>query len=150
MKTTWGRLLTCGRLVIGLSCAVALLAQTVVRSTWDGVYTKAQADRGKDLYVHQCLDCHGEDLEGDPENPPLTTPAFVYKWNSLSVGDLFERVHRDMPPDKMGTLTRQKAADLVAFLLSFNKFPSGAQELPPDLQALRQIRFDATPPDAKK
>ncbi len=135
--------------ILGLAMSV-LAAQSVVHSTWDGVYTKAQADRGKDLYVHQCLDCHGEDLEGDPENPPLTTPAFVYKWNSLTVGDLFDRVHRDMPPDKMGTLTRQKAADLVAFLLSFNKFPAGAQELPPDLQALRQIRFDATPPDAKK
>jgi quinoprotein glucose dehydrogenase len=59
------------------------------------------------------------------------------------VGDLFERVHRDMPPDKRGTLTRQKAADLVAFLLSFNKFPAGDMELPPDLAALRQIRIDA-------
>jgi S-disulfanyl-L-cysteine oxidoreductase SoxD len=150
MKTTWGRLSTCGRLVIGLLCAVAILAQTAIRSTCDGVYTKSQADRGKDLYIHQCLDCHGDDLEGDPENPALTTPAFVYKWNTLTVADLFERVHRDMPPDKRGTLTRQKAADLVAFLLSFNKFPAGDQELPPDLQALHQIRIDATPPDRSK
>ncbi|MGD1072369.1 MAG: cytochrome c [Bryobacteraceae bacterium] len=135
--------------ILGLAVSV-LGAQSVAHSTWDGVYTKSQADRGKDVYVHQCLDCHGDDLEGDPENPPLATPAFVYKWNSLTVGDLFERVHRDMPPDKMGTLTRQKAADLVAFLLSFNKFPPGNRELPPDLTALRQIRFDASPPEATK
>ena len=108
MTSTWDRRYRLS--ILGLAVSV-LAAQSVVHSTWDGVYTKAQADRGKDLYVHQCLDCHGEDLEGDPENPPLTTPAFVYKWNSLTVGDLFERVHRDMPPDKMGTLTRQKAAD---------------------------------------
>ena len=50
-----------------------LLAQTPWRSTWDGVYTKAQADRGK-TYTRQCLECHGDDLEGDPENPPLTRP----------------------------------------------------------------------------
>jgi len=35
--------------------------------------------------------------------------------------DLFERIHRDMPPDKRDTLIRQRAADLVAFLLSFNR-----------------------------
>jgi len=133
-------------LVLGVLGASGLLAQTDWRSTWDGVYTRAQADRGKDLYVQQCLDCHGDDLEGDPENPPLATPAFTDKWNSLAVADLFERVHRDMPPDNRGTLTRQKAADLVAFLLSFNRFPPGDRELPADLAALRLIRFDATPP----
>ena len=129
----------------------ALLALAVLgRSTWDGVYSKAQANRGRDLYNTQCLECHGSDLMGDPENPPLTTPAFVYKWNSLTVGDLFERVHRDMPPDKRGTLTRRKAADLVAFILSYNGFPSGDGELPPDLPALREIRFDAERPEHAK
>jgi hypothetical protein len=37
----------------------------------------------------------------------------------------------------------------VAFLLSFNRFPSGDIELPADLAVLRRIRFDATPPDGK-
>jgi quinoprotein glucose dehydrogenase len=123
-----------------------LIAQTVSRSTWDGIYTAAQANRGKELYKAQCLDCHGDDLEGDPENPPLTSPAFVYKWNSLTVGDLYDRVHRDMPPDKPNTLTRQKAADLTAFILRFNGFPAGEKELPGDLPALREIRFDAVRP----
>ena len=130
--------------------AFALLAQTAARSVWDGTYTKAQADRGKDLYDRLCQDCHGDDLEGDPENPPLATPAFVYKWNSLTVGDLFERVHRDMPLNDRGTLTRQKAVDLVAFVLSFNQFPAGDRELPPELAALRQIRIDATRLDGKR
>ena len=129
---------------------LALLAQIASRSTWDGVYTHAQADRGKHLYERQCLDCHGDDLEGDPENPALATPSFVYKWNGLTVGDLFERVHRDMPLNNRGALTRQKAVDLVAFVLSFNQFPAGGRELPPDLAALRQIRIDATRPDGKR
>jgi quinoprotein glucose dehydrogenase len=133
----------------GIVLVLGLAAQTALRSTWDGVYTKAQADRGEGLYNQLCRDCHGDDLLGDPENPPLTTGAFVYKWNSLTLGDMFERVHRDMPPDHRGTLTRQKAADLVAYILSFNKFPEGSRELPPDLPALREIRFDATPPEKK-
>jgi quinoprotein glucose dehydrogenase len=130
--------------------AFGLLAQTAARSVWDGIYTKAQADRGKGLYDHVCEECHGDDLEGDPENPPLATPAFVYKWNSLTVGDLFERIHRDMPLDNRGTLTRQKAVDLVAYLLSFNQFPAGDRELPADLAALRQIRIDAARPEGKE
>jgi quinoprotein glucose dehydrogenase len=133
-----------------LILAFGLVAQTASRSTWDGVYTAAQANRGKDLYARQCLDCHGDDLEGDPENPALATSSFVYKWNGLTVGDLFERVHRDMPQNNRGTLTRQKAADLVAFLLSFNRFPAGERELPAELEALRRIRIDATPPERKK
>jgi mono/diheme cytochrome c family protein len=134
-------------LVLGAS---GLLAQTIWRSNWDGVYTKAQAESGKQLYIRECLDCHGDDLEGDPENPPLATPAFIDKWNTLTLGDLFERIHRDMPADNRGTLKRRNAAELVAFILSFNKFPAGDQELPAELAALRRIRFDAVPPDRKQ
>ena len=136
--------------VILLLGGFALVAQIAPRSTWDGVYTQAQAVRGKDLYASQCRECHGDDLEGDPENPPLTTPAFIDKWNSLTVGDLFERIHRDMPANHRGALTRQKAVDLLAFLLSSNQFPAGDRELPPDLAVLRGIRIDAAPPDRKK
>lgn len=130
--------------------AFGVLAQTASRSTWDGVFTETQADRGQALYDRQCFDCHGDDLEGDAEHPALAAGAFVYKWNGLTLGDLFERIHRDMPIDRRGTLTRQQAVDLVAFLLSFNKFPAGDKELPPDLAALRQIRFDAAKPDREK
>jgi quinoprotein glucose dehydrogenase len=131
------------KLAIAAIAAIALPAQSGLRSTWDGVYTKAQADRGKELYGRLCAECHGEDLEGDPENPPLATSSFVYKWNGLTVGDLFERVHKDMPANRRGSLTRRKAADLVAYLLSFNKFPAGDSELAAELAELRQIRFDA-------
>jgi quinoprotein glucose dehydrogenase len=130
-------------------CVCGLLADTPV-STWDGVYTQAQAERGKSVYIRECLDCHGDDLEGDPENPPLATPAFIDKWNTLTLGDLFERIHRDMPADNRDTLTRRNAAELVAFILSFNKFPAGDRELPAELAGLRLIRFDAVPPERKQ
>lgn len=149
MKT---RATACAILILGAS---GILAQSSSRSTpkttWDGVYTKAQAERGRDVYDHQCLECHGEELEGDVvEHPALSGSGFLYKWNGLTVGDLFERIHRDMPMDRPGTLTRQKAADATAFLLGFNGFPAGLQELPAELPALREIRFDASKPDKKK
>jgi cytochrome c len=134
-----------------LLVALAVLAQPAARSTWDGVYTKAQSERGKTLYDRHCLDCHGDELEGDVvEHPALAGGAFVYKWNGLTVGDLFERIHRDMPMDHPGILSRQNAVDLTAFLLRFNEFPPGESELPADMMALRQIRFDAGKPDRKK
>jgi cytochrome c len=134
-----------------LIAALAVLAQPAARSTWDGVYTKVQSERGKALYDRHCLDCHGDELEGDVvEHPALAGGAFIYKWNGLTVGDLFVRIHRDMPMDHPGTLTRQNAVDLTAFLLRFNEFPLGESDLPADMMALRQIRFDASKPDRKK
>ena len=140
---------TAGAILI--AAALGVLAQPPSRSTWDAVYTRAQAERGRQLYDHHCLDCHGEDLEGDVvEHPALAGDQFLYKWNGQTVGDLFARIHRDMPMDDPGILTRQNAVDLTAFLLRFNGFPDGAQELPPDPRALAQIRFDARKPDSKK
>ncbi len=142
------RATACGILIL---TAIGALAQSSSRSTWDGVYTTAQAGRGRDVYDHQCLECHGEELEGDVvEHPALTGGGFLYKWNGLTVADLFERIHRDMPMDRPGTLTRQKAVDVTAFLLNYNGFPPGDRELPADLPALHEIRFDASRPDKKK
>lgn len=130
--------------------AFAVPAQPPSRSTWDGVYTQEQADRGEDLYARQCAGCHGDQLEGDVvEHPALAGGAFVYKWNGLTVGDLFQRIHRDMPMDHPGSLTRDKAADVTAYLLNANKFPAGDKDLPTDLPELRQIRIDARKPDRK-
>ena len=36
--------------VLALGSAVRLRAQDMSKSVWDGIYTQAQADRGKQLY----------------------------------------------------------------------------------------------------
>ena len=41
-----------------------LRAQDVSSSVWDGVYTQAQADRGKTAYNESCAACHGDQLTG--------------------------------------------------------------------------------------
>jgi len=71
-------------------------------------------------------------------------------WNGLSLGDLFERIRRTMPEDKPGRMTRQQKSDILAYLLSFNKFPAGKTELPHQTEFLNEIRFEATKPDSKK
>jgi mono/diheme cytochrome c family protein len=129
---------------LSLTCALylTLLAQSP-KSVWDGAYSDAQAQRGKELFGKQCASCHGEDLIGQGQTPPLTGDDFKANWNGQTVDDLFEEVQTSMPADHPGTLTRPQAADVVAFLLKSSQFPAGSADLPSDAAALKQIKFEA-------
>jgi len=120
------------------------------RSVWDGVYTEEQAKRGEALYEKQCSACHGDKLAGRESAPPLAGGAFLSNWNGVPLGALFERVRRTMPQTSPGTLTRQQNADVLAYLLSFNKFPAGKTELYRQAEMLREIRIVSEKPAAKK
>jgi S-disulfanyl-L-cysteine oxidoreductase SoxD len=120
------------------------------RSVWDGIYTEEQAKRGESVYHKECAACHGEMLTGGESSPPLTGGAFLANWNGLSVGDLFDRIRKTMPQSAPGRLTRQQDADILAFMLSVNKFPAGKTELYRQSEMLKEIRFEATKPVPKK
>jgi cytochrome c len=116
------------------------------RSVWDGVYNEAQAKRGEAVFIDACANCHGRNLEGADMTPPLTGGAFMSNWDGLSVGDLADRIRISMPLDRPGSLTRQDNADAVAYILKFNQFPAGSEEMPRDIPALKQIAFKASRP----
>jgi quinoprotein glucose dehydrogenase len=126
----------------------ALRAEQTSRSVWEGVYTPEQAKRGESLYSRECASCHGTELSGNDEAPPLAGPAFLANWDSLTVGDLSERVYRTMPPNKLGRLSRQQIADMLGYVLSVNSFPAGKTELDSKTELLKQIRIEATNPKA--
>lgn len=126
---------------------LALVAMQAAASTvWNGAYTDDQAKRGADIYTQRCSSCHGPDLAGLDQAPPLTGTDFNTNWNDLSLNDLFERIRISMPADGPGTLERQQVADVLAFILSKGNFPAGANELPTDSEALKNIKFLATKP----
>jgi cytochrome c len=120
------------------------------RSVWDGVYTEEQARRGEPIYRKECALCHGDMLTGGESAPPLSGGAFLANWNGLTMGDLFDRIRKTMPQTNPGRLTRQQDADILAFMLSINKFPSGKTELYRQSEMLREIRFESAKPAAKK
>jgi mono/diheme cytochrome c family protein len=122
---------------------------TTTRSVWDGVYTQEQAKRGEELYRKECASCHGDTLIGGGGASPLAGGAFLSNWNGLTVGDLFDRIRKTMPQGSPGKLTKQQDADILAYLLSFNKFPAGKTELQKQVEFLKEIRFEATKPEAK-
>jgi mono/diheme cytochrome c family protein len=119
------------------------------RSVWDGVYTEEQAKRGQDLYRKECASCHGDTLVGGGGAAPLTGGTFLSNWSGLTVGDLFDRIRKTMPQGSPGKLTKQQNADILAYLLNFNKFPAGKTELQKQVEFLKEIRFEATKPETK-
>ena len=119
------------------------------RSVWDGVYTEEQAKRGEPVYQKECAACHGAMMTGGESAPPLTGGGFQANWNGLTLGDLFDRIRKTMPQSKPGSLTRQQDADVLAFMLSLNKFPAGKTELYRQSEMLEEIRFETKKPAAK-
>jgi cytochrome c len=126
---------------LALAVVFGLSAQTT-HSVWDGVYSEDQAKRGNTLYSKECASCHGTELTGGESAPPLAGDAFLSNWNGTTVGDLFERIRKSMPQDDPGRLSRQQDADILAFLLSANKFPAGKTDLDRETEVLKLIRFE--------
>jgi mono/diheme cytochrome c family protein len=110
---------------------------------WGGVYTTAEADAGKAAYELRCAGCHRNDLRGGQTGanfaPALGGDDFMLRWDSTGVDRLFRIIRDTMPRGTPGTLGPATARDLVAYLLQFNGFPSGAASLPPDEAALTRI-----------
>jgi hypothetical protein len=119
-------------------------AGPAARSVWDGVYTLNQAKRGA-LKSGLCVECHGSGFVGGPA-PELADPAFTAAWGGRTVGDLFDLIRLTMPDDDPGSLSREVYADLVAYILAVNKFPTGNTEIPIELEPLKLIRIDAAKP----
>jgi len=119
-----------------------LHAQPPTKSVWDGVYTQEQANRGKALYSSECASCHGAELTGGEMAPGLAGGEFISGWDGLTVGDLFERIRISMPQNAPGSLSGQQNADILAFVFSVNKFPTGSTDLPKEAGILKQIKFE--------
>jgi mono/diheme cytochrome c family protein len=114
-------------LVALLATGVALRAQDTPR-IWQGVYTMAQAERGKAVFNTTCLRCHGEDLAGNTA-PALKGDRFRSSWGGDVIDSLFTKVRDTMPPNFGTILEDQVKLDVVTYILQTNGFPAGTTEL---------------------
>lgn len=105
-----------------------------------GVYTAEQAKRGATIYAENCASCHGDTLAGNDPIPTLSGADFQAKWKT--VGDLFDKTSTSMPAMAPGSLTGAQVADVLAYMLSVNKYPAGSTELPGKLEPLMQITIE--------
>ncbi len=111
-----------------------------------GIYSADQAHRGEDLYKKQCTACHGEALDGVGPYPPLSGDDFLSKYTGQPALTVYDMIQKLMPATAPGTLTRPQAADLLAYILSFNKFPAGKTDLPTDEEALKTLTIPKPAP----
>jgi mono/diheme cytochrome c family protein len=102
------------------------------KGIWDGVFTEAQADRGRAaLSQNGCNGCHGVELGGD-RGPALKGERFVADWENGSINRLFLKIRDTMPPLNAEQVTPETKLDIVAYLLKVNGFPSGNSTLDAD------------------
>lgn len=134
--------LSLGMVMLILAPQIAAAQQGRV-SIWDGVYTDAQAERGRALYAQKCSVCHGADLSGDFETPPLVGRFMPY-WSGSTLNVLFEYISTAMPLQKPGALGADANIDIVAFILKGNGIPSGSKGL--SAGSLKTINFDPAKP----
>ena len=126
--------------------AVPMAQGVTARTVWDGVYSEAQAARGKGVYDAQCGFCHQPDLRGQGFAPALVEETFISRWQDGNLGDLFTIVKVTMPQDKPASLPDEEYAAIVAYLLQVNRYPAGQQELHPDPAALKEVVFKRAGP----
>lgn len=115
-------------------------AQDSTRTTADGVYTREQADAGRDLFAYACQSCHAPTQHsGAP---------FQGKWFGRTLGDLFSYLRREMPQTDPGTMSDEEYAALTAYIMRINSMPTGSVPLAADSAALHRIRIDSIPTTA--
>ena len=117
-----------------LVCGFCLLfpsrnfAQTKRATVLDGVYTDAQATRGRAAYERSCANCHAADLSGF-SGPPLKTNLFMDRWREFNLNVLFDLIKDTMPRDAPGSLTEKDYLDIVSHILRTNGISAGSKEL---------------------
>lgn len=91
-------------------------AETTIK---DGVYTDAQAERGKTVYEQHCQACH----------VPAFFEAKFQVWNNQPLIALYDTVSFSMPESNPGGLALQEYTDVMAYIFSMLGYPAGDAEL---------------------
>ncbi len=84
-----------------------------------GVYTKAQAEAGQELFTQNCSGCHNVDFYKSTLNG----------YNNQPLQYLFESIVATMPADRPGALMDSEYEDIMAHILSLLEFPAGEERL---------------------
>jgi len=129
-----------------LSAAVASLVLSAETAQddikiWNGVFTAAQAQRGKADFEKSCSNCHVSDLSGSVRAPALRGDRFMQNWQNGSVAVLFSKIRDSMPANYPETVPEETKIDILAYLLQQNAFPAGSTELKLDETELANIQI---------
>jgi mono/diheme cytochrome c family protein len=126
------RRVVCAALLLATQAEAARARAAAPRTTRDRIYTAAQAERGKQAYMRACVQCHAlEFYRGD----------IMKAWEGGSLHDFYESIATTMPLSNPGSLKRREYLDMVAYILSLNRMPTGEEDLPARPDDLKGIRI---------
>jgi mono/diheme cytochrome c family protein len=131
------------KIILSIVVSVVATDSAQAKSVWDGVYTEDQAARGATAYQQNCSRCHGPNLGGTFEIPPLVG-RFVPYWSGSTLDVLVDYITHAMPLGRTGSLSPATNTDITAFILKSNGFPTGAKELSAESADQKAITFDTT------
>jgi mono/diheme cytochrome c family protein len=118
-------------MTIVLACGVVAMADP--RTVNDGVYSKAQAKVGEQLYTDTCLICHDK---------KYFRPVFARsEGQPLSI--MFAVMSTSMPESNPGFMNRKEYVDILAYILSLSRYAPGNDELDYENGALNEITIEA-------
>ncbi|MES2893797.1 MAG: PQQ-binding-like beta-propeller repeat protein [Bacteroidota bacterium] len=133
------------------SCNTGAEKKVVLASTAnDGVFTKAQVDRGAEIYANNCAACHGKDLRGSEGGTALVGDRFIDKWKDQTLSALFSLTKNTMPKTAPKSLDDASYAALLAFMLNTNGFAQGPTVLTASLSILDTILIGAPPATGRR
>src|SRR2546422_206669 len=78
--------------LLSVSAVSTAAAQSGDAKIWDGVFSAAQAERGKAQFEETCARCHNVQLTGSDRGPALKGENFFAHWENESIGALFLKV----------------------------------------------------------
>jgi len=107
--------------------------QSAAGTILDGVYSEAQAMRGRALYATHCAACHGNALEG-VSAPELTGNRFTERWREGTLDGIYNFIRQRMPPGRAASanpIPDGDYVDIVTYVLKANDYPTGPTELVP-------------------
>lgn len=110
------------------------------RTTRDGVFSAAQADRGRSVYSRVCAECHTRSEFSREE-------GVQGNWQGRTFFSVFQEIRSSMPDDNPAGLPRQDYLDVLAYLLRQYGYPAGESDLPPTDEGMQTIRIVAPPDD---
>jgi hypothetical protein len=110
------------------------------KSTTQGVYTLAQAAKGRNVFNGACLGCH--------TTATHMGPAFELKWFGRPRGELYGYLSNLMPKSAPGTLTEDEYVWVTAYILKLNGMPAGKVELNAEPVWLKAVRIEPVPSNA--
>jgi mono/diheme cytochrome c family protein len=126
--------------------ARAITARERPATVWSGVYSKADADRGKQTYARLCSRCHGVDMKGGATEPGLVGPKFFDRWHDLRLGDIVAYIQSAMPREHDFYVSAPAAREIVSLMLQESGVPPGKAPISSDIATLNQILITRSAP----